>query len=59
MQLDLRKQDLAISTDGEGKQYVHLSTSFSQKNHFGGLSSLSDDVSRGGGVSRTKFRLRS
>ena len=47
MQLDLRKQDLAISTDGEGKQYVHLSTSFSQKNHSGGLSSLSDNVSTG------------
>ena len=47
MQLDLRKQDLAISTDGEGKQYAHLSTSFSQKNHSGDLSSLSDDVSTG------------
>ena len=42
MQLELRKQDLLFSKNENGKEIVELSTSFAQKNHAGGLSSLSD-----------------
>ena len=34
MELELRKQDLAISTDSVGKQYVNLSTSFAPEESF-------------------------
>ena len=47
MQLELRKQDLLFSKNENGKEMVELSTSFAQKNHAGGLSSLSDYVSSG------------
>ena len=47
MQLELRKQDFLFSKNENGKEIVELSTSFAQKNHAGGLSSLSDDVSSG------------
>ena len=47
MQLELRKQDLLFSKNENGKEIVELSTSFAQKNHAGGLSLLSDDVSSG------------
>ena len=46
MQLELRKQDLLCKNEN-GKEIVELSTSFAQKNHAGGLSSLSNDVSSG------------